>query len=94
MGRERFGRPSGTRVGLIPLPGVETPGYCQSSLRDAGGTAEAVPFPSCGAAAARYTWAAWTAEGGCPHMSCGGGWGSRFLTGLSARFGMTNIFLQ
>jgi hypothetical protein len=23
-------------------------------------------------AAARYTWAAWTGEGGCPHMGCGG----------------------
>jgi len=29
-----------------------------------------------GRGAAQYFWAAWTAEGGCPHMACGGARGS------------------
>jgi hypothetical protein len=30
-----FSRPSGTGVRFAALPGVETPGYCRASLRDA-----------------------------------------------------------
>src|SRR5712691_11448168 len=45
--RRQFRRPyGGTRVGFIPFPGVETPGYCQSSLRDVCGKPEAVPSPN------------------------------------------------
>ncbi len=39
MGVVELSRPFGTHLAFIIDPGVETPGYCQSSLRDAGSSA-------------------------------------------------------